>query len=395
MLSRIYLSNYIFVDDRGIDIPLNKINIVLGVTSIKASIFMAPSLLDGVMSNLNVRYSTPKLSFGGFDEVVHNGTINKPISIYMRFERFLKPLHESFFSVLFSALPVGFDKYTDEFKKIKTLDLHVEILGDRVINFTLMINEHIMFNISRRETWSWKIEVDHKTVMEKTNAFPAVNFSGLLSSVLSSIKYVDIRYWLTEKYQSLGTENPRSTIAKMLIDLFSNLETASRIGTFLKNDCGFTIRLKYIPPSSLGIEYKIDSTAEWKKMNFYDLDFLALIPSITMILGSRLEDTIVILEPAVLSPKLQRALFHLAVNDALENNKQIIFLSNSPIILEEFLNNAGKFKSQANLIVTYYDRGAKAEVLEYSEKGLIIDNKNKKIFEQFWTQSIIDRFRVS
>ena len=128
MLTNFFVSNYGFVDDKGIDVSLKRINVVLGVSSVKAALFMAPCLLGGVMSNLNVRYTTPKISFGSFEEIVYNGSTSKPIILYLRFRNFRKNLHESFFSLLFSASPVAFDKYSDEFKRIDILDLYLSLI---------------------------------------------------------------------------------------------------------------------------------------------------------------------------------------------------------------------------------------------------------------------------
>jgi len=378
-----------FVDDKGIELNLNRINIVLGMSSIKAALFMAPCLLEGVMSNLNIRYTTPRVSFGSFDEVVFNGCISKPIAIYARFRKFKKPLHESFFSLLFSASPVAFDKYSDEFRHIDVLDLYLEILGDRVNMLRLIINEHIVFSVTRHEVWTWKIDIDKKTIVEKSNNFPAVNFSGLLNSILDSIHYADIRSWFIDKYQSLGTESMRSIIAKKLIDVFSDLDSSQKLRTFLKETGDMAIRLKYIPPSSLGVEFRLSSS--WKKMNFYDIDFISLLPTLAILFGSSEEDSIIILEPSIMSPRLQRALFQISTDVALNENKQIIFLTNSPVIVGELLKSNKKVRDNSRLLLVYYDDRAYIKDLRFDENGIKI-NDDADRFRQFWTDDLINSF---
>ncbi len=389
MLSNLFVSNYMFVDDKGIELNLNRINIVLGMSSIKAALFMAPCLLEGVMSNLNIRYTTPRVSFGSFDEVVFNGCISKPIAIYARFRKFKKPLHESFFSLLFSASPVAFDKYSDEFRHIDVLDLYLEILGDRVNMLRLIINEHIVFSVTRHEVWTWKIDIDKKTIVEKSNNFPAVNFSGLLNSILDSIHYADIRSWFIDKYQSLGTESMRSIIAKKLIDVFSDLDSSQKLRTFLKETGDMAIRLKYIPPSSLGVEFRLSSS--WKKMNFYDIDFISLLPTLAILFGSSEEDSIIILEPSIMSPRLQRALFQISTDVALNENKQIIFLTNSPVIVGELLKSNKKVRDNSRLLLVYYDDRAYIKDLRFDENGIKI-NDDADRFRQFWTDDLINSF---
>ncbi len=389
MLSNLFLSNYTFVDDKGIELSLNRINIVLGLSSIKAALFMAPCLLEGVMSNLNIRYTTPRLSFGSFDEVVFNGCISKPITVYMRFKKFKKSLHESFFSLLFSASPVAFDKYSDEFRHIDVLDLYLEILGDRINMLRLIINEHIMFSVARHEVWTWKFEIDKKTIVEKSNNFPAVNFSGLLSSILDSIHYADIRSWFVDKYQSLGTESMRSVIAKKLIDVFSDLDSSQKLRTFLRDTGDMAIRLRYIPPSSLGVEFKLSSS--WKKMNFYDLDFISLLPILAILFGTSEEDSIIILEPSIMAPKIQRALFQISTDIALNENKQVIFLTNSPIIVGELLKSDKKVKDKARLMLVYYENRAYIRDLKFDSNGIRMGEYKEK-FKQFWTDDLIESF---
>ena len=389
MLSNLFISNYMFVDDTGLDLSLNNINIVLGLPSIKASIFMAPCLLGGVMSNLNIRYTTPRLSFGSFEEVVYNGTTNKPVTLYMRFKKFRRPLHESFYSLMFSASPVAFDKYSDEFKEIDLLDLYLEILGDRINMLRLIINEHILFSVSRHEVWTWKIEIDKKTIIEKSNSFPAVNFSGLFGSITDSIHYVDVRSWFVDKYQTLGTESMRALMAKKLIDVFSDLDASQKLRSFLKLAGDMAIRLRYVPPSSLGIEYRLSNS--WKKMNFYDLDFISLLPTLAILLGSNNGDTIIISEPAIMSPKIQEILFKMCVHVALEENKQIVFLSNSPIIVKALLKEDTAIKDKSKLFVVSYDNRAHIDEIKFNTNGIKIDN-HVDTFRQFWTDDLIDMF---
>ncbi len=389
MLSEMFVSNYIFVDDGGLEVRLGKINVVLGLSSIKAAVFMAPCLLNGVMSNLNIRYTTPRLSFGSFEEVVYDGTTSKPITLYMRFKKFRRPLHESFFSLLFSASPVAFDKYSDEFRRIDLLDLYVEILGERVNMLRLIINEHIMFSVSRHEVWGWKIEVDKKTIVEKSNNFPAVNFGGLLSGIVDSINYVDIRSWFVEKYQSLGTESMRSITAKRLIDVFSDLDAAQKLREFLRETGEIAVRLRYIPPSSLGVEYKLSNS--WKKMNFYDLDFISLLPTLAVLLGSNRGDTIVVSEPGIMSPKMQKALFRISAEVAKDEDKQVVFLTNSPIIVRELMASEQSIRNSSKLILIYYDNRAQARELKFDSSGIRM-GEYTETFKQFWTDDLIELF---
>ncbi len=392
MLTNFFVSNYGFVDDKGIDVSLKRINVVLGVSSVKAALFMAPCLLGGVMSNLNVRYTTPKISFGSFEEIVYNGSTSKPIILYLRFRNFRKNLHESFFSLLFSASPVAFDKYSDEFKRIDILDLYLEILGDRVTMLRLIINEHIMFSVARHEVWTWKIEIDKKTIAERSNNFPAVNFSGLLSGILDSIHYADIRSWFIERYQSLGTESMRSLAAKKLIDIFSDLESSQRLGTFLREAGDIAVRLKYIPPSSLGIEYRLSNS--WKKTNFFDLDFISLLPTLAVLFGTGREDTVIILEPSIMSPRMQHALFRISADIALNEKKQIVFLTNSPIIVRELLNSDPKVQEQSKLLLVYYDDRAHIKDLSFDSEGIQIGQEDIENMRQFWTDDLINTFKA-
>jgi len=392
MLTNLFVSNYGFVDDNGIEVSLNRINIVLGISSVKATLFMAPCLLGGVMSNLNVRYTTPKISFGSFEEIVYNGSTSKPIILYLRFKRFRKHLHESFFSLLFSASPVAFDKYSDEFKNIDVLDLYLEILGDRVTMLRLIINEHIMFSVARHEVWTWKIEIDKKTIAEKSNNFPAVNFGGLLSGILDSIHYADIRSWFIERYQSLGTESMRSLAAKKLIDIFSDLESSQRLGAFLREAGDIAVRLRYLPPSSLGVEYRLSSS--WKKMNFFDLDFISLLPTLAVLFGTNKEDTIIILEPSIMSPRIQQALFKISTDIALNEKKQVVFLTNSPVIVKELLNSEPKVREQSKLLLVHYDDRAHVKELKFGPEGIYMDNEDIKNMKQFWTDDLIAMFKV-
>ena len=389
MLTNLFVSNYVFVNDKGLEFELGKINVVLGFSSLKETIFIAPCILDGVMSNLIVRYSSQKF-FGSFDELVYDGTTSKPTVLYLRFKGFNRPLHESFYSLFFSASPILFDRYSEEFKNIDILELYLEIMGDKVISLRLSINEHITFNITKHETWSWKAEINNKVIMEKTNVFPAVNFNALLLGIRNSIRYFDIRSWLVERYQSMSTDSQSSIVARRLIDLFSDIDSAKRIGEFLKSSCGMNVRLRYIPPSSLGIEYRISNS--WKKTNFYDLDLIVLMPALATLLGSNRGDTIILSEPSILAPKIQKALFELAVNLAQNEDKQIIFLTNSPVIVREFISNAGNLRKISKLWLVYHgERGAQAKQLEFDENGIYMRDLKER-FYQFWTKNIVEEF---
>ncbi len=387
MLTNLFVSNYVFVDDKGLELQLDRINVILGFSSLKETLFIAPCILDGIMSNLLIRYSSQKF-FGSFDELVYDGTISKPTVLYLRFKDFNRPLHESFYSLFFSASPVLFDRYSEEFKNIDVLELYLEIMGERAVSLRLSINEHITFSITKHETWSWKAEIDNRVIIEKNNVFPAVNFNALLLSIRNTIQYFDIRSWLIERYQSMSTDSQSSIIARKLIDLLSDLDNAKRIGEFLRNSCGINVRLKYIPPSSLGIEYRISNS--WKKTNFYDLDLIVLIPALATLLGSSRGDTIILSELSILAPKIQRALFRLAADLALEEDKQVIFLTNSPIIVRELLTSDENLRRISKLWLVYHENTkARATQLRFDENGIYMGEFRDK-FDQFWTKNIAE-----
>ncbi|MCR8454156.1 MAG: hypothetical protein NDP13_04110 [Crenarchaeota archaeon] len=391
MLTNLYVSNYAFVDDRGLSLQLDRINIILGFPSIKETLFMAPCILDGIMSNLSVHYTSQRV-FGSFDELVYDGTVSKPTTIYLHFEKFRQPLHESFYSMLLSVTPSLLDKYSEELKSIEKLDLYLDILGDKVNSLQLSINEHITFSIMRRESaWLWKIEVDGKVLVEKDNVFPAINFNALMLGIRSSLQYFDIRSWLIDRYQSLSTDSQSSIVARKLISLFSEVDKIKKIGEFMKKACGTDIRLRYIPPSSLGIEYRLSNS--WKKTNFYDTDLIVAIPALATIFGNSKGGTIILSEISILSPKVQEALFELAKDVVLTEDKQIIFLTNSPILIQKLIKDKTMQKFSRVWIVYHEDGRAQATSLKLDENGLHAEKYKDKLY-QFWTEDIIKEFVI-
>lgn len=386
MLTNLYVSNYIFVDDKGLEINLDRINVILGFSSIKETIFMAPCVLEGIMSNLAIHYASQKF-FGSFDELVYEGTVSKPTVLYLHFEKLPQPLHESFYSMLSSMIPAFFEKYSEELKSINRLDLYLEILGDRVNSLQLSINERLTFAITRRETtWFWKIETDGKVLVEKDNVFPAMNFNALMLGIRSSIQYFDIRSWLIDRYQSLSTDSQSSIVARKLISLLSELDNAKRVGEFMRKTCGVDIRLRYIPPSSLGVEYKLSNS--WRKTNFYDADLIVAIPALATILGDGRGNTVILSEISILSPRVQEALFDLAKDVALNEDRQVIFLTNSPIIVRKLISDKSIHKC-SRIWVMYYEGGrVQASMLKFDENGIHVEKLKDKLY-QFWTKDII------